>query len=200
MLHGRQGVRMADLRDQGGRNDQRERAAVPPDGLDLDNQRPHFRRRAELERDRDGGVLFRTFAQSRRTGGNAPMQGNARRARNHVLWRKLRDRRGRSVRERDITGNVKLDGGGLVATPQITVGFNGSQLLYDDAYTGQITACLAAMIRRYNVQYKPSMRIAPEEGVNFSMADLLRDIPASGPLSIPACSGSRGRHSPLSIS
>src|SRR5215471_13858345 len=48
MLHGRQGVRMADLRDQGGRNDQRERAAVPPDGLDLDNQRPHFRRRAEL--------------------------------------------------------------------------------------------------------------------------------------------------------
>ena len=85
---------------------------------------------------------------------------------------------GCSVRERDITGNVKLDGGGLVATPQITVGFNGSQLLYDDAYTGQITACLAAMIRRYNVQYKPSMRIAPEEGVNFSMADLLRDIPA----------------------
>ena len=85
---------------------------------------------------------------------------------------------GCAVRERDITGNVKLDSGGLLATPQITVGFNGSQLLYDDDYIGQKTACLVAMIRRYDVQYKPSMRIAPEEGVNFSMADLLRDVPA----------------------
>jgi hypothetical protein len=85
---------------------------------------------------------------------------------------------GCAVREGDITGNVKLDGGGLVATPQITVGFNGSELLYDDAYNKQKTACLAAMIRRYVVQYKPSMRIAPEEGINFRLADLLRDIPA----------------------
>lgn len=85
---------------------------------------------------------------------------------------------GCAVRERDITGNVRLDGGGLVATPQITVGFNGSELLYDDAYNRQKTACLTAMIRRYVVQYKPSMRIAPEEGINFSMAELLRDIPA----------------------
>jgi len=84
---------------------------------------------------------------------------------------------GCAVRERDITGNVKLDSGGLVATPQITVSFNGSQLLLDDAYIRQKTACLVAMIRRYDVQYKPSMRIAPEEGVNFSMADLLRDVP-----------------------
>jgi hypothetical protein len=82
------------------------------------------------------------------------------------------------VFERDITGNVKLPSGGLVATPQITVGFNGSQLLYDDAYIRQKTACIAAMIRRYNVQYKPSMRIAPEQGVNFSLAHLLRDLPA----------------------
>ena len=85
---------------------------------------------------------------------------------------------GCAVRERDITGNVRLDGGGLVATPQITVGFNGSELLYDDAYIRQKTACLTAMIRRYVVQYKPSMRIAPEEGINFSVAELLRDIPA----------------------
>jgi hypothetical protein len=73
---------------------------------------------------------------------------------------------------------VKLDGGGLVATPQITVGFNGSQLLYDDTYIRQKTACLAAMIRRYDVQYKPSMRIAPEEGINFRMAELLKEVPA----------------------
>jgi hypothetical protein len=85
---------------------------------------------------------------------------------------------GCAVRERDITGNLKLDNGGLVATPQITVGFNGSQLLYDDTYIQQKTACLVAMIRRYDVQYKPSMRIAPQEGINFSMSDLLRDIPA----------------------
>ena len=85
---------------------------------------------------------------------------------------------GCAVRERDITGNLKLDNGGLVATPQITIGFNGARLFYDDDYVRQKTACLAAMIRRYLVQYKPSTRITPEEGINFDMTDLLRDVPA----------------------
>lgn len=85
---------------------------------------------------------------------------------------------GCAVRERDITGNVRLDGGGLVATPQITLGFNGSELRYDDDYIRQKGACLAAMIRQYDVQYMPSKRIRPEEGINFRMTDLLKDMPA----------------------
>ena len=85
---------------------------------------------------------------------------------------------GCAVRETDITGSVMRDGGGMVATPEIAIGFDGSQVLLEDAYIKQKTACWVAMLRRYDVQYKPSTRIRPEEGINWDSSILLRDLPA----------------------
>jgi hypothetical protein len=83
-----------------------------------------------------------------------------------------------AVRERDVTGNLNKSSGGLIATPKIRIGFEGSQVLLEDAYVEQRTACIVAMLGRYQVQYKPDRRIRPEEGINWDPGILFKDLPA----------------------
>lgn len=83
---------------------------------------------------------------------------------------------GCQVRELDITGNLNPAVDGLVSVPHVTVSFNGAELLYDDEYLRQRTACLAAMIRRYALQYEPGRDITPEEGINWKQ--IILDTPA----------------------
>jgi hypothetical protein len=82
---------------------------------------------------------------------------------------------GCSVRDGSITGDLKVD---VIATPQISVGIIGTEVLLEDAYIKQKSACLTAMVKRYYHQYKPTGKIRREDGINFDPVDLLRDAPA----------------------
>lgn len=80
-----------------------------------------------------------------------------------------------SVRDGSITGNLATD---VIATPTITLGFTCAELLLDDSYNRQKSACLTAMVKRYVVNYKPMGKINPEEGINWDPAEILHDRPA----------------------
>jgi hypothetical protein len=80
-----------------------------------------------------------------------------------------------SVQDGSITGNVATN---VIATPQIAIGFVGAELLLEDAYTKQRSACITAMVKRYIVQSKPTGKIGPNEGINFDPGIFVRDLPA----------------------